>query len=161
MGGNLSYYRDSVVVIMKGVDIKLERILTIFTTIDMSSNKFEGKIAEVVGNLSSLQVLNFSHKKLTSHIPSSFKNLAAIESLDLCSEFRQTCWGYSNAVDRFEFSSSGFPLLKRCGYDELVVPIFHEESDSAFGLDWKFVVWVMDVDWCLEFQKDSETKMAC
>ncbi|XVF78878.1 hypothetical protein PTKIN_Ptkin14bG0172800 [Pterospermum kingtungense] len=83
--GDDRYYQDSVVVTMKGVDIKLERILTIFTTIDMSSNKFEGEIPEIVGNLLSLQVLNFSHNKLAGHIPSSFGNLKALESLDLSS----------------------------------------------------------------------------
>ncbi|XWS27361.1 hypothetical protein CRYUN_Cryun26dG0108700 [Craigia yunnanensis] len=86
MGDELAYnYRDSMVVTMKGVDIELERILTIFTTIDMSRNKFEGKIPEIVGKLTSLQVLNFSHNKLTGHIPSSFGNLTALESLDLSS----------------------------------------------------------------------------
>ncbi|XVF78908.1 hypothetical protein PTKIN_Ptkin14bG0175700 [Pterospermum kingtungense] len=77
------YYQDSVVITMKGVDITLEKILTIFTTIDMSSNKFEGEIPKIVGTLFALQVLNFSHNKLTGHIPSSFGNLTALESLDL------------------------------------------------------------------------------
>ncbi|XVF78913.1 hypothetical protein PTKIN_Ptkin14bG0176200 [Pterospermum kingtungense] len=83
--GNLDYYGDSVVVTIKGVEIELERILTIFTTIDMSSNRFEGKIPETVGNLLCLQLLNFSHNKFTGPIPSSFGNLAALESLDLSS----------------------------------------------------------------------------
>ena len=36
-----NYYNDSVELTMKGLDIKLQRILTIFTIIDLSSNKFE------------------------------------------------------------------------------------------------------------------------
>ncbi|XVF78886.1 hypothetical protein PTKIN_Ptkin14bG0173600 [Pterospermum kingtungense] len=70
---------------MKGVEIELERILNILTTIDMSSNKFVGKIPEIVGKITSLHVLNFSHNKLTGQIPSSFGDLAALESLDLSS----------------------------------------------------------------------------
>ncbi|EOY13372.1 Receptor like protein 33 [Theobroma cacao] len=77
------YYHFSVLVTMKGMDLVLERILTLFTTIDMSSNKFHGEIPEIVGNLISLQVLNFSHNSLTGHIPSSVGKLTALESLDL------------------------------------------------------------------------------
>ncbi|XP_017979619.1 PREDICTED: receptor like protein 30-like isoform X1 [Theobroma cacao] len=55
------------------------------TAVDFSSNKFQGKIPEIVGSLSSLQILNFSHNNLTGHIPSSLGNLAALESLDLSS----------------------------------------------------------------------------
>ena len=42
-------YQESVVLVVKGLKIKLKRILTIFTTIDLSSNKFEGEIPEVLG----------------------------------------------------------------------------------------------------------------
>ena len=42
-------YQESVVLVVKGVKITLKRILTIFTTIDLSSNKFEGEIPEVLG----------------------------------------------------------------------------------------------------------------
>ncbi|KAE8681117.1 hypothetical protein F3Y22_tig00111342pilonHSYRG00178 [Hibiscus syriacus] len=83
MGYRSSYYEDSVVITMKGIDIELKRILTIFATIDMSSNRFEGTISETVGNLISLKVLNFSHNHLTGHIPSSLGKMTALESLDL------------------------------------------------------------------------------
>ncbi|XP_065864079.1 receptor-like protein 7 [Euphorbia lathyris] len=79
------YYKDSVVLTMKGQSIELVRILTIFTTIDLSSNRFEGQIPEVIGNLRSLIVLNFSHNSLTGRIPSSLGNLVNLESLDLSS----------------------------------------------------------------------------
>ena len=49
--GKNSYYHDSVVVTAKGLEIKLHRILTIFTIIDFSSNKFEGEILEALGRL--------------------------------------------------------------------------------------------------------------
>ncbi|KAL4618729.1 hypothetical protein ACB092_06G032000 [Castanea dentata] len=78
-------YQDSVVVTVKGLEIKLQRILTIFTTIDLSSNKFEGVIPEVLGRLIILRLLNLSHNSLTGHIPSSLAKLSALESLDLSS----------------------------------------------------------------------------
>ncbi|XP_075669666.1 uncharacterized protein LOC142639358 [Castanea sativa] len=64
---------------------KLKRILTIFTAIDLSSNKFEGEIPKVLGKLTVLRLLNLSHNSLTSHIPLSLANLSRLESLDLSS----------------------------------------------------------------------------
>ena len=46
-----NYYNDSVELTMKGLDIKLQRILTIFTIIDLSRNKFEGEIPKLLGRL--------------------------------------------------------------------------------------------------------------
>ncbi|KAI8570860.1 hypothetical protein RHMOL_Rhmol01G0070400 [Rhododendron molle] len=78
-----SSYHDSLIVTMKGLEIELVRILTIFTTIDFSSNNFSGEIPNVVGKLNSLILLNFSHNSLTGHIPASLENLTNLESLDI------------------------------------------------------------------------------
>ena len=83
--GKNYYYHDSVVVTVKGLEIKLQRILTIFTTIDFSSNKFKGEILEALGRLIILRLLNLSHNNLTNHLPSSLANLSQLESLDLSS----------------------------------------------------------------------------
>ncbi|KAK5833996.1 receptor-like protein 6 [Gossypium arboreum] len=83
MGGN--YYQASIIITMKGLDFKLERILTSFTVIDFSSNHFKGSIPKEVGELNSLIVLNFSHNSLAGNIPPSFGKMAALESLDLSS----------------------------------------------------------------------------
>ena len=79
------YYQDSVMVILKGVEIEMRRILTIFTTVDLSSNKFQGRIPNVVGKLNSLKGLNFSHNHLIGNISVSLENLTELESLDLSS----------------------------------------------------------------------------
>ncbi|KAI3847927.1 hypothetical protein MKW92_002131 [Papaver armeniacum] len=50
---------------------------------DFSNNEFEGEIPEVIGNLSSLYVLNFSRNALTGPLPSTIGNLEQLESLDL------------------------------------------------------------------------------
>ncbi|XVF78915.1 hypothetical protein PTKIN_Ptkin14bG0176400 [Pterospermum kingtungense] len=170
--GFISDVQDSVIVTMKGADFELKRIPIIFTAIDMSSNNFQGKIPEIVGNLTSLQVLNFSHNKLTGPIPSSFGNLIALESLDLSSNrltgmipMQLTTLNFLAVLNLSEnqlvgvipqgkqfntfpndsyvgnLGLCGFPLSKICGPDEpLAPPVFHEESDSSFGLDWKFVL---------------------
>ncbi|KAF8414242.1 hypothetical protein HHK36_002242 [Tetracentron sinense] len=81
MGG--VYYQNSVIVMNKGQEMKFLKILTIFTAIDLSNNKFQGEIPKSIGNLKSLRALNFSHNSLTGHIPSSLGNLTKLESLDL------------------------------------------------------------------------------
>ncbi|KAL9458671.1 hypothetical protein AB3S75_007524 [Citrus x aurantiifolia] len=80
-----SNYYESIFLTMKGIDLQMERILTTFATIDLSSNRFQGKIPEVVGMLNSLKSLNISHNNLTGGIPSSLRNLTELESLDLSS----------------------------------------------------------------------------
>ncbi|KAL7193613.1 hypothetical protein ACSBR2_025257 [Camellia fascicularis] len=80
-----SYYHDSVTIMIKGLEIELPRILTIFTTIDLSHNKFSGEIPNVIGKLYALRLLNLSHNNLVGNIPSSLGNLCSLESLDLSS----------------------------------------------------------------------------
>ncbi|PHT32996.1 hypothetical protein CQW23_29333 [Capsicum baccatum] len=77
------YYRDSVTVATKGLELELVKILTVYTTIDLSSNIFEGRIPSIMGELIALRVLNLSHNELKSDIPLSLGNLSEVESLDL------------------------------------------------------------------------------
>ncbi|KAL3733205.1 hypothetical protein ACJRO7_022692 [Eucalyptus globulus] len=78
-------YQDSVMVTMKGLEIRLVKILTIFTSIDLSSNHFGGELPVYIGNLKSLKGLNFAHNNLTGYIPLSTGNLTELEWLDLSS----------------------------------------------------------------------------
>ncbi|GLT79557.1 hypothetical protein SLA2020_510400 [Shorea laevis] len=78
-------YQYSVVVIIKGLEYELQRILTVFTSIDLSENQFRGKIPDVIGKLSSLKGLNLSHNNLTGPISRSLGNLTNLEWLDLSS----------------------------------------------------------------------------
>ncbi|GKV38422.1 hypothetical protein SLEP1_g46334 [Rubroshorea leprosula] len=78
-------YQYSVVVTWKGFEYELQKILTIFSSIHLSNNMFEGEIPDVIGKLSSLKGLNLSHNNLTGHIPPSLGNLMNLEWLDLSS----------------------------------------------------------------------------
>ncbi|PNY01396.1 receptor-like protein kinase, partial [Trifolium pratense] len=81
--GVANYYNDSVVVTIKGFSIELTRILTTFTTIDLSNNMFEGEIPQVIGELNSLKGLNLSNNGITGNIPQSLSYLRNLEWLDL------------------------------------------------------------------------------
>ncbi|CAN6992002.1 unnamed protein product, partial [Brassica rapa subsp. trilocularis] len=78
-----SYYHDSMVLMNKGLEMELVRILKIYTALDFSGNKFEGEIPRSIGLLKELHVLNLSNNAFTGHIPSSLGNLTALESLDV------------------------------------------------------------------------------
>ncbi|GKV26038.1 hypothetical protein SLEP1_g35400 [Rubroshorea leprosula] len=82
---NVSSYQYSLVVTMKGFEYELQGILTIFTSIHLSYNKFEGEIPDVIGKLSSLKGLNLSHNNLSGPISPSLGNLVNLEWLDLSS----------------------------------------------------------------------------
>jgi hypothetical protein len=79
------YYQDSITVTLKGLELELVKIPTVFTSADFSSNNFEGPIPDAIGQFNVLYVLNLSHNVLTGQIPSSLGNLSQLESLDLSS----------------------------------------------------------------------------
>ncbi|KAK3411677.1 hypothetical protein EUGRSUZ_I00416 [Eucalyptus grandis] len=74
--GKLQYmgddnYQNSIMVTMKRLEIWLVKILTVFTSIDLSSNHFVGELPMDIGNLKSLKGLNFFHNNLIGYIPLS------------------------------------------------------------------------------------------
>ncbi|KAI3750526.1 hypothetical protein L2E82_21166 [Cichorium intybus] len=82
---NPYYYQDTVSVTIKGLELELVKILTIFTSIDLACNHFSGEIPHTIGRLTALYMLNISHNEFTGSIPPSLGNLSHLESLDLSS----------------------------------------------------------------------------
>ncbi|XP_010676790.2 receptor-like protein 39 [Beta vulgaris subsp. vulgaris] len=78
-----NYYKDVVSVTYKGSEFQLLKILNMFTSVDLSSNKFHGEIPEEIGNLHGILGLNLSHNSFSKSIPSSIGKLTSLESLDL------------------------------------------------------------------------------
>ncbi|KAK4578029.1 hypothetical protein RGQ29_028241 [Quercus rubra] len=158
--GETDYYQDSMVVIVKGLDSKLQRILTIFTTIDLSSNKFEGEIPKLTGhiplslaNLSALESLDLSSNRLVGEIPIQMTSLTFLAKLNLSRNQLTGPIPQGKQFGTFEndpyygnLGLYGFPLSIECSNDELTLPtlpsIFQEDNVSLFssGFGWKAVL---------------------
>ncbi|KAM6557569.1 hypothetical protein CsatB_004588 [Cannabis sativa] len=83
MEGGGDYYKDSIVIVQKGYEIEFEKILTIFTAIDLSNNNFDGTIPSSIGDLLAIKVINLSNNTFDGLIPTVIGNLKELESLDL------------------------------------------------------------------------------
>ncbi|KAL7218659.1 hypothetical protein ACSBR2_011842 [Camellia fascicularis] len=83
MSWHMPPYTYSVTMDNKGTKRLYQKIQKAFIAIDLSNNKFGGKIPESLGRLSGLQMLNLSNNNFTGVIPSSLANLTELESLDL------------------------------------------------------------------------------
>ncbi|CAI9273739.1 unnamed protein product [Lactuca saligna] len=160
------YY--SITTTVKGVEQEFPQILVDYIIIDISNNKFEGEIPDVIGSLSSLIVLDLSHNHLIGQIPSVLGNLSEIESLDrswnqLTGEIPQsladlTFLGYLNLSENhlkgripegtqlstFETSFGGNselcgrPLPKKCGHP--LETQLKVDEDIESGFTWRVVM---------------------
>ncbi|MBA0795285.1 hypothetical protein Gohar_006161, partial [Gossypium harknessii] len=79
------FYEIPVNLTTKRLELEFTKVVANFVSMDLSNNQFCGKIPEDIGQLISLQMLNFSHNNFIGPIPTSFGNLVALESLDLSS----------------------------------------------------------------------------
>ncbi|KAJ6725248.1 LEUCINE-RICH REPEAT RECEPTOR PROTEIN KINASE EMS1-LIKE [Salix viminalis] len=79
------YYKESVTITNKGRKMLMDRIITLFTCLDLSQNRFHGEIPEEIRILKSLKALTLSQNNFNGQIPSSLGDLTELESLDLSS----------------------------------------------------------------------------
>uniref|UniRef100_M1D8S0 Uncharacterized protein n=2 Tax=Solanum tuberosum TaxID=4113 RepID=M1D8S0_SOLTU len=121
-------YEDSVSLVMKGHDIELQRISTIMTTIDLSSNHFEGVIPKTLKDLSSLWLLNLSHNNLIGHIPMQLGQLNTLEALDLS-------WNRLTGKIPQELTRMNFLAFLNVSQNHLVGPIPHGPQFNTFEND--------------------------
>lgn len=67
----------------KGVERYYKAIMDNFAVNDLSTNRFEGEIPNLIGSLQGLHSLNLSNNLLNGAIPITLGNLTKLESLDL------------------------------------------------------------------------------
>ncbi|XP_047956635.1 receptor-like protein 33 [Salvia hispanica] len=121
-------YRDEVTIILKNVEVKLVKIWPDFTSIDLSSNHFQGEIPDAIGNLTSLYLLNLSHNSLTNAIPRSLGALTELGSLDLSS---------NKLTGRIpeELTKLDFLSFLNLSYNHLIGPIPTGRQFQTFSAD--------------------------
>ncbi|WMV32162.1 hypothetical protein MTR67_025547 [Solanum verrucosum] len=139
-------YEDSVNLVIKGNDSELERISTIMTTIDLSSNHFEGHIPMQLRKLNKLEALDLSWNRLTGKIPQELTRMNFLAFLNLSQNHLVGPIPQGPQFNTFGNDSyggnldlCGLPLSKQCGTsDSSHVPQpleSTEEGESYFLVD--------------------------
>ncbi|KAI3819095.1 hypothetical protein L1987_12918 [Smallanthus sonchifolius] len=126
------YYQDTVTVTAKGLELELVKILTLFTSVDISSNQFSGELPSTIGRLKALRVLNVSYNDFTGSIPPSIRNLSQLESLDM---------SWNKLTREIPYALTSLPFLStfNVSYNQLTgrIPTGSQfqtfENDSYFG----------------------------
>ena len=118
-------YEYSTRLTIKGLEIKLDKIQALLTTIDFSCNQFSGQIPKTIGMLKSLMLLNLSHNQLTGNIPPLLGNLTNLESLDLSSNL------LTGTIPE-ELTNLTFLQQFRVSYNQLVGSIPHSKQFGTF-----------------------------
>ncbi|RZC19199.1 Receptor-like protein 34 [Glycine soja] len=123
------YYQDSLIVTSIGLQMELVKVLTIFTSIDFSSNHFEGPIPKDLMNFKTICVLNSSNNALSGEISSSIVNLKELESLDLSQN------SLSGEIT-MQLASLSFLSYLNLSFNHLVGKI-PTGNDRLYSIDWK------------------------
>ncbi|KAL7250036.1 hypothetical protein ACSBR1_012103 [Camellia fascicularis] len=125
----------------KGVSTMYNKILDIFTTIDLSSNKFKGEIPESIKNLKGLQLLNLSNNDISALLTFlTFLNVSNGHLTGLIPQRKQLTF----ANHSFEWNPGlcRDPLSRKCEMLEALPsspPLnAKQDNDSAFKsiVDW-------------------------
>ena len=77
------YYKESLVVNVKGNTQRFSKTLSLVTSIDLSGNNLQGDLPQELTKLAGLVILNLSRNYISGQIPDRISNLRQLSSLDL------------------------------------------------------------------------------
>lgn len=83
IGGWILSQNYDITITNKGTTLSYEKVSSLITFVDLSSNKFTGKISNSIESFKNLQYLNLSNNFLSGSIPTVTGNLTALESFDI------------------------------------------------------------------------------
>ena len=121
------YYQDAIAIFIKGLERELVKILTLFTSIDLSCNNLDGPIPEEIEVLKLLYVLNLAHNAFTGRIPPSLGKLSKLESLDLSNN------KLTGGIPMQLADSLTFLLVLNLSFNQLVGPIPYIKQFAKFS----------------------------
>ncbi|PHT32865.1 hypothetical protein CQW23_29202 [Capsicum baccatum] len=139
------YYQDSVTLVTKGQEHEVVSILSLYTAVDFSSNRF-GDIP--------VESLDLSSNHLEGKMPEQLTSLTCLEFLNLSYNQLQGCIPTRPQFATFEKDSytgndglRGFPVSEGCGRSRLPetndpMHVLDQDSNSTFlrEFDWKAVL---------------------
>ncbi|XP_060674839.1 receptor like protein 28-like [Ziziphus jujuba] len=118
----------------KGVERYYKAIMDNFAVNDLSTNRFEGEIPNLIGSLQGLHSLNLSNNLLNGAIPITLGNLTELESLDLS----------QNQLTSYEGNPGlcGKPSPRQCETPPSPPSTSEKEdqSGSSIKVDWRFAL---------------------
>ncbi|KAL8224706.1 hypothetical protein R6Q57_017263 [Mikania cordata] len=135
------YYEGSVTVTVKGRELELVKILTLFTSIDISSS-----IPPSIRNLSHLESLDMSSNRITGNIPSVLTSLPFLSSFNLSYNQLEGKIPTGRQFNTFDENSCignkrlcGFPLNRTCTIlpEQRYAPNSPESDDEK---DWRSIL---------------------
>ncbi|KAL8110545.1 receptor like protein 27-like [Apium graveolens] len=83
IGGWILSQDYDITITNKGTTLLYEKVSSLITFVDLSSNKFTGKIPNSIENFKNLHSLNLSNNFLSGSIPTVTGNVTALESFDI------------------------------------------------------------------------------
>ncbi|XP_074337623.1 receptor-like protein 7 [Apium graveolens] len=83
IGGWILSQDYDITITNKGTTLSYEKVSSLITFVDLSSNKFTGKIPNSIESFKNLHSLNLSNNILSGSIPTVIGNLTALESFDI------------------------------------------------------------------------------
>ncbi|XP_015161101.1 probable inactive receptor kinase At5g67200 [Solanum tuberosum] len=106
------------------------------TSVDLSSNRFEGDIPNSIGSLSSLVLLNLSHNSFHGHIPAEIAKLQALKALD---------FSWNRLIGEIPGLLSCLTVFEECGNNNVSdeSPLEQDDDDDSFfvsGFTWEAMV---------------------